>query len=163
MGLPGSGKTSWAKEQSRRNGGIIIGRDDIRYMLRNNYNYDNSKGNQQYVWDVSQYMIKESIKRGFDTILDQMSLTRQIRIDTIKLIKKYSKTKIDIILVYCSEDKDNVERRMNSDMVWGDREYYEKLINKMKYKIELPDLDKEDFNSIIRVPGLSGCLQINGE
>ena len=164
MGLPGSGKTTWAQEVSHRDGSVIVGRDSIRHIIRNGYEYDSSKESQKYVWDISQFMIKEAIHRGFNVILDQLSLTRKQRIETVKLLRKYSCENvfpdghIDIILVYCSESEKNVERRMKSDMRWGSKEYYEKLIEKMKFDMEEPDIDEEGFDGIIHVPGYSEML-----
>lgn len=37
IGLPGSGKTTWAKEEAARTGAELVSRDDIRRMLRVNW------------------------------------------------------------------------------------------------------------------------------
>jgi len=151
MGLPGSGKTTWAKEKAEETGAIIIGRDDIRHMLKHSHSYDSSEKNQKYVWDVSQFMIKEALQRGFDVILDQMSLTKISRIETLDLIREYAPM-AKVTLVWCSEDRQNVDRRMNSEMAWGDREYYVKLIKDLKMSIAVPEY-YEGYDEIIHIPG----------
>jgi predicted kinase len=156
MGLPGSGKTTWAKRIAAITGAIIVGRDDIRYILRHNHIYDGSKRNKKFVWDISQYMIKESLQRGFDIILDQMSLTSKNRKDTVDLVKKYAPGEIRILVLHCTEEENNVERRMKSDMAWGDEKYYIDLMNKLKKEIEFPDSKKEGFDGgIIISPNAS--------
>jgi predicted kinase len=140
MGLPGSGKTTWAEKIAVLTDAIIIGRDDIRYILRHNHKYDDSKRTQKFVWDVSHYMLVQSLLEGFDVVIDQMSLTEKIRKKTIATVRKYTDAKI--IFIYCAEEEHNVERRMNSDMTWGDEKYYIDLIAKLKKEIE-PITDDE--------------------
>lgn len=152
MGLPGSGKTTWADEAAESTDSIIIGRDDIRYMLRHSYIHDASQKRQKFVWDVSNYMIQQSLQRDFDITLDQMSLTRKQRINTVKMIRGYAPKAI-ITLVYCAEENNNVERRMNSNMKWGNRQYYVDLIENLKGQIEKPNYIKEGFDKYIFVPG----------
>lgn len=151
MGLPGSGKTTWAKDKAKETGAVIISRDDIRYMLKHGYDYDSSERSQNYVLDVSRYMIKQALLLGFDIILDQLSLTKEQRRKTFELIREYA-PKACVSLVWCSEDKLNVARRMNSDMAWGDRDYYERLIKKLKAETEEPTYD-EGFDHIMFIPG----------
>jgi len=151
MGLPGSGKTTWAEKKAKETGAIIISRDDIRHMLRHSYDYDSSERSQNYVLNVSQHMIKQALIAGFDIILDQLSLTKEQRERTLRFIR-YHTAEVHITLVWCSEDKLNVDRRMNSEMAWGDRGYYEELISTLKSQIEEPTYD-ENFDEIIRIPG----------
>lgn len=153
MGLPGSGKTTWAKEKAKETGAVIIGRDDIRHMLKHSHDYDKSKRSQKYVWDVSQYMIGLALQRRFDVILDQLSLTKKQRQDTLKLVRDFASDAC-VTLVWCAEDKLNVDRRMDSDMAWGDREYYESLIKKLKDEVEEATYD-EGFDHVVFVPGES--------
>lgn len=153
MGLPGSGKTTWAKEFAANRGSLIISRDDIRYILKHNYEYDNTSKHQDLVWDISQYMIQEALKKRYNIILDQLSLTSQQRIDTVRTLRNYTNKKLEIILVYCIEEELNVSRRMNSNMTWGDRQYYINLIKKLKEEIEKPDYIAEGFDGLILVPG----------
>ena len=150
MGLPGSGKTTWAKENVEQTGSVIIGRDDIRYMLKHGHRYDSSKRGQKYVWDVSQYMLKIALLRRFDVIIDQLSLTKKQRGEILNMVREYAAL-AKVTLVYCSEQDKNVDRRMNSDMIWGDREYYENLIKKLKAETEEPTYN-EGFDHIIFIP-----------
>lgn len=151
MGLPGSGKTTWAKEKAKETGAMIISRDSIRHMLKHSHDYDSSSRGQEYVWDVSQFMIKTALQRKFDVILDQLSLTRKQRQGTLEFIREYAPLAL-VTLVHCIEDKLNVQRRMNSDMAWGDEEYYVNLIKKLKSEVEEPTYD-EGFDHVIHIPG----------
>lgn len=155
MGLPGSGKTTFAEAMAEKNDKIvIISRDDIRYILSHSYKYNKDKRHQSLVKKTSNDMIFSAISFNFDVVLDQLSLTKKQRKKTIKDIRHVAKSlhkEVRIHLVYCTESEENVSRRMQSDMRWGDEDYYRKTIENMKSRIEIDSLNKEDFDRIIFV------------
>lgn len=72
-GLPGSGKSTWAKMMLEENPGIFkrINKDDLRRM------FDNgkwSKNNEQFIVFVRDNLILLSLARGFSVIVDDTNL-----------------------------------------------------------------------------------------
>ena len=154
MGLPGAGKTTWAKKKlDANNNTIVIGRDGIRYMLSAGYSYDSSQKHQDFVYKASYYLIENGLLEGFDIIIDQLSLGLCQRFDTYNHIKEFCRVNglwCDVHLIHLTEDEENVQRRLDSNMRWGDREYYENLIKKLKESTE--DVgDFEEFDSYSQV------------
>jgi adenylate kinase family enzyme len=154
MGLPGAGKTTWAEALAEQNDKIaIISRDDIRYMLSHSYRYNKDRWHQALVQKTSNDMTYSAMAFGFDIVLDRLSLTREQREKTVKEIRYVAGTlmmEVEVHIVHCTEDKENVKRRMNSDMRWGDEAYYEKLISDMKEQVEVVQCG-EDFDFLYLV------------
>jgi len=71
-GLPGYGKTTWAKEYINNNTNtVIVCRDDLRLML-NNGKFTN--GNEKLVTSVQESIIKNSLSLGRDVIVADTNL-----------------------------------------------------------------------------------------
>ena len=72
-GLPGSGKSTWAKEQidNAKGGCKRISKDDLRAMLDNS---QHSKGNELFVKNVRDDIIKLSLENGKHLIIDDTNL-----------------------------------------------------------------------------------------
>lgn len=71
-GLPGSGKTTWAKEQ-QASGFLRVNRDDIRRMLFGKPDYSSKQ--EKLVTQVQRDTIKAAFKAGFtDVIADDTNL-----------------------------------------------------------------------------------------
>lgn len=69
IGIPCSGKSTWAKEQLKANQNLIrVNRDEFRYMLRD----DGNPGNRiEKIIDILQEQaILHALVRGFDVIVD---------------------------------------------------------------------------------------------
>ena len=154
MGLPGAGKTTWAKKKIiDNNNTLVIGRDGIRYMLSAGYSYNSSQKHQDFVYKASYYLIENGLLEGFNIIIDQLSLSKGQRFDTHRHIKEFCRVNeiyCDIHLVHLTEEEENVQRRLDSNMCWGDREYYENLIKKLKDSTEEVG-DWEEFDSYSQV------------
>ena len=77
VGLPRSGKSTWAKQQ----GLPIVNPDAIRLAL---YGQAFIKEAESMVWAMAQYMVKALFLAGHDTvILDATNATKERRIDWI--------------------------------------------------------------------------------
>jgi predicted kinase len=67
-GLPGSGKTSWAKAQQTKNSNIVrVNKDDLRAMMHNSIH---SKGREQFVLQVRNLIIEKALGEGHHVIVD---------------------------------------------------------------------------------------------
>ena len=67
-GLPGCGKTTWAKEYQGKNPNTIrVNKDDLRSMLHNGVH---SKGREKFVIELRDHIVIESLNSGHDVIVD---------------------------------------------------------------------------------------------
>ncbi len=68
IGLPGSGKSTWAKEKLEKAPNSIkrVNKDDFRAMLDNAYF---SKGNEKFVLEVQDVIIKSVLAEGKHAIV----------------------------------------------------------------------------------------------
>lgn len=67
-GLPGSGKSTWAKEYQAINPNTVrVNKDDLRQMLHNGVH---SKGRESFVLEVRDYIVTKSLEQGHDVIVD---------------------------------------------------------------------------------------------
>ena len=75
-GLPGSGKSTYAREVVEASGGMTkrINRDDLRAMLDNGHW---SKENERFVVEVRDATIRHAIERGYDVIVDDTNMPCQ--------------------------------------------------------------------------------------
>lgn len=72
-GLPGSGKTTWAKQQVRP-GVKRVGKDDLRSMLDCG---QWSKKNEKFVHRVQQKIIQMALEEGYDIVVDNTHLKKE--------------------------------------------------------------------------------------
>ena len=155
MGLPGAGKTTWAEEKANNDNNIvIISRDDIRYISSHSYNYHESRRHQDFVKKVSLDMLEDAIAFGLDVVIDQLSLTKEQRkktLDNVRYLADTFMVEVRVHLIYCTENKENVNRRMQSDMRWGDEDYYKKTIEDMKAQLDDEKLNEEGFYRVVLV------------
>ncbi len=72
-GLPGSGKSTWAKQMVTENPNSYkrINRDELRMMLDNGYT---SNGNEKFVKQVRDMLIVKALTDGKHVIVDDTNL-----------------------------------------------------------------------------------------
>ena len=90
IGLPGSGKSTWACKyiQQSTTKTIKISRDDIRSMISGSYqNYKFNRFNESLVIDLTKSAIKIIVDEGYDIILDETNLKRKGRTNWVEYIK----------------------------------------------------------------------------
>lgn len=73
QGLPASGKSTWAKEQLKKEPGRWkrINRDDLRAMLDDN---QFSKTNEKFIVSSQKQLLEKALREGYDVILDNTHL-----------------------------------------------------------------------------------------
>jgi predicted kinase len=76
VGIPASGKSTWSKEEVRKDpeGTIRISRDDLRTML-SNYHY--SEANEKVVSALKEFTLVHGLKRGRNVIIDETNLNKR--------------------------------------------------------------------------------------
>jgi len=149
-GLPGSGKTTWAKEQLAKSPGSYkrINKDDLRAMLDNSRW---SKENEKFVLDLRDHIMVEAIRHGKHVIIDDTNFNpvHEVRIRNI-IEESWSHTaeviikEFDIPLEVCIQ---NDLKRENS--------VGEKVIKDMwKKYIKGPDLYKKPYVNLNLNPAI---------
>ena len=96
-GLPGSGKSTWAKQQldSKRVNYKRINKDDLRAMLDNN-NW--SKNNERFVLDARDMLIKKALEEGFHVIVDDTNLDPKHEARLRELVREHNVLHNDHVL-----------------------------------------------------------------
>lgn len=105
-GLPGSGKSTWAKALVDKNPNCYkrINKDDLRAMLDNNYW---SNDNEKFVLKIRNLLISEALKRGKHVIIDDTNLNKKHERSIRELVKNEAIVEIkdftDVPLQTCIE------------------------------------------------------------
>ena len=105
LGLPASGKSTWAKEQAAKSGGQVrrINKDDLRDMLDGG---KWSKNNEKNILQVRDLLIEHHLSAGTSVIVDDTNLHPKHK-ETLKVIAaKYdakfeTKSFLDVPLLEC--------------------------------------------------------------
>jgi predicted kinase len=141
-GLPGSGKSTWAKKKAKETEALIINKDQIRTMLFGEYGY------RPEVEDIVRKITHGSIlavkssKR--DVIIDECNITKEKRSE----VMMYTET-TPTVCVYFTEKENNLKNRMH-DRRGIPMEQWESIIMNMSESFEEPTID-EGFISIEEV------------
>lgn len=102
MGAPGSGKTTWCKNNVPKNA-IYISRDEIRFSIIKDEDSYFSK--EKIVYDIFINKINEALESGFDVYADQTSLNAGSR---KKLINALNKKPDEINVIYIEKPLDTI-------------------------------------------------------
>ena len=152
-GLPGSGKTTWAKEQVQISNGftVVVCKDDIREMLNNSIH---SKGREAFVLKIRDLIILESLKEGKSVIVADTNLNPIHETEIRKLVADFNSSIPVLIQDFtCLPIEVCIEQDLKRVKSVG-----EKVIRKMyndwlKPKTEVPQVE---FN-----PELENCFIID--
>lgn len=71
-GLPGSGKTTLARQMQRDNGGVLVGRDHFRLALFGRYKCTQTE--ETYITEVQAAAIMNGLMRGENVYVDDLNL-----------------------------------------------------------------------------------------
>lgn len=87
VGIPASRKSTWAKEEVRKNpeGVTRVNRDDLRAMMSN---YHFSDANEKLVTSAKMFLIKQALIYGRNVIIDETNLNRRNFDDICKVVKE---------------------------------------------------------------------------
>ena len=86
IGLPASGKSTWAKAKVDKSPNAIkrVNKDELRAMLDNSYH---SKGNEKFVLNMQDLIIKSALEEGKHVIVDNTHLAPKHEARIRELIK----------------------------------------------------------------------------
>lgn len=151
IGLPGSGKSTWARDFVKRNdNAVIVNRDSYRSMIKGgNYIFDKKF---EGVIKTSCYDLANMfLVAGFDVIVDETNLTRHKRHELINNTCFMDGKKHEVVGVFFAVDiKDCLVRRMNDPRGYSVDKWNE-VIENMSGSFDIPL--REEFDNFIIVGG----------
>ncbi|WP_219843266.1 ATP-binding protein, partial [Enterococcus faecium] len=121
IGIPGCGKTTFAKKYLTKTNTIIISTDEIRKELTGTYSFSN-KTNEK-VFNTAKRRIKSALLNGLNVVFDATNTQKIYRQNFIKVAQD---TKSDVVAIIfktplsiCLErnSKRNIERRVPDNVI----------------------------------------------
>lgn len=151
IGLPGSGKSTWASEKTEddETGALIVCRDDLRTMF--NPNYGVTKSIEPIVMKTAEYAIHQVLLKDKDLIIDETNITIKRRKSWINHVKAIWMATIatslrvsDPIIHFIdfSDITDTLDRRMNESRGLT-RQKWGSVIRGMKKSLQPVDSSEE--------------------
>jgi predicted kinase len=158
IGLPASGKSTWAKNKVEQSPNSIkrVNKDELRAMLDNSYY---SKGNEKFVLNIQDMIIKEALENGKHVIVDNTHLASKHEARIRELIKGLAVLEIvDFRHVPLETCIDRDLKRFNSVGEKVIRDMYNQFIApprapKPVYNPDLPDVVLCDLDGTIALIG----------
>lgn len=146
VGLPGTGKSTWVKNQRSLKDFVHISTDNIIEDLALGENLTYNDAFSKYI-GLATYQLKEQVKRavsdGHDIIWDQTNVSKSARMKKLNMCPTYKK----IVVVFEEPNEKELTRRLNSRP--GKTISYQ-VIDKMRTDFQYPTLD-EGFDIIMVV------------
>ena len=132
VGIPGSGKTTYAKNYIEQNSNTIhLSSDAIRKEL---YGDENIQGNPADVFTLMQKRAVEALNNGQDVIYDATNITRKDRASIINVCPKFAQIECHIIWA-------SIETCIERDAA-RDRTVGKDVIDKMLKRFQAPYYDE---------------------
>lgn len=148
IGVPGSGKSTWAKAKAQSTPDTyIVCRDDLRQMVHGRYLFLNSV--EPLIFEMSRELIRQVLQFGHDLIVDETHMTKTLRLALISMIKQYSVMVPEIAYVVFNQRPNCLERRM-TDARGTPEETWREVIAKMAAAYEAPTPD-EGYSKLVVV------------
>jgi predicted kinase len=145
VGLPGSGKTTYAKNLIENDASIVwLSSDKIRQEL---YGDESIQGDANKVFTLMQSRARDNLLQGRTVIYDATNVNRKSRKSAIALTKGTGAT-VEAHIVWCPYE-DCINRDLSRDRTVG-----EEVIHKFLYRWETPYYD-EGIDKIVVVHNVS--------
>jgi predicted kinase len=131
-GIPGSGKTTYAKEYiEKKSNTIHLSSDSIRAEL---YGDESIQGNPAEIFSLMQKRAVEALNDGYDVIYDATNITRKDRSSIINVCPKFAKIECHIIWA-------PIEECIKRDTL-RDRTVGKEVIDRMLKRFQAPYYDE---------------------
>lgn len=126
IGLPASGKSTWAKEQIKKEPSRWkrFNRDDLRAMI-NDSHYD--RKNEEFIRNAQEQLLRTALVEGYDCIVDNTSLIPQ----TVKKLHKVCESVGDVKVIHKAFPVDIEECIRRNNLREGKTKVPEKVIRDM--------------------------------
>lgn len=121
VGIPCSGKSTYANKCHRNSNTIIISSDDIRKELTGSYEF--SKQTNNLIFDIAKERTRVALSNGFNVVFDATNIIKKYRNDFVKISKncgcKINAIVFDTLLSECLKRniKRNSERKISEDIL----------------------------------------------
>ncbi len=160
-GLPGSGKSTYAKQLIADNPGAYkrINRDDLRAMFDNGNTND---GNEKFIKKVCDMLIIKALEEGKHVIVDDTNLSEKNETRVKQLVHEFNKQHNDSVTVEIVEMDTPLEESLLRDSK-REKPVGEKVIKQMHrqfYKPELKYLEQDALLPKAIMCDLDGTLAI---
>ena len=139
VGLPGSGKSTWARRYAAEHGFVIHSSDGVRERI---YGDESVVGDFDEVFGILYEDVDRSLSEGRDVIIDNTGLTLRAR----EVVKTYHDRGFRTVAVVFDTPLGTCLRRNAS----RDRKVPEDVIRGMARRMREPSID-EGFDEIIHV------------
>ncbi len=144
IGLPRSGKSTWAKRHQESEGTPIVSADNLRYLVYGQRFWGNG---EQLMWAIRAIILNMLLEQDIDIIIDETNTTKERRKSIIDLARNYKHDVFGIVMI---DSKGECIRRalsMNDETIIP-------VIERMaeQYAAEPPSIE-EGFKDIIFVKG----------
>lgn len=137
VGLPGSGKTTYIKENLQNY--TVISPDEIRIRTGEGYGSTSSK-----VWGTAMYLFKKAINEGKDIVFDSTALKRKDRSQLVRFARKNAQAPISLsaIVMETSLEVSSERAYLRSKDEWEENprnvvarlaQYYAPISNEEKF------------------------------
>lgn len=95
VGLPGSGKTTWARQQVMADATgktVRINRDDLRVMTFGKFVLDNPREQEPVISKIQQAMVTAALRAGQNVIVDDTNTNERFRNEWVRLAERAGAT-----------------------------------------------------------------------
>ena len=147
----GCGKSTISQKYVKE-GYVIISRDQLRYGIGNGKYIYNTKY-EPIIFKTENYLFKEFLKLGVNIFIDEVGISRKLRKNYLKVLKRYPEYKAISIELPRLSKKDAVDRRMKDPHGQYDRKLWESVWDKFNARYESPSKD-EGFFTVIRLSSI---------
>lgn len=150
VGIPGSGKSTYAKKLAADTGAILISRDSIRFSLvkENEYYFQQ----ETKVFDLYCHQIADNLREGHDVIADATHLSIKSREKIISTLDEkcgMANTAYDIIFIVMKTDFQICLQR--NETRTGLSKVPQSAIRRMSHQLQIPSIDEFENIKEIRV------------
>ncbi len=128
IGLPGSGKSTIAKEIAEKENAIIISTDQLRQELLNDIN---SQESNKLIFQEAEKCLEDNLRANKNTIFDATNINYKRRMELLNKLNKFRIKKIAVLVATPYEEC--LERNKRRD-----RQVPEEVIRRMYFNFYIP-------------------------